>query len=184
MGEKQLKKIQKSIRITEKNEKLINTFEGENFNEKLDNALSYLQNDEAQRDLYNDIESLYKKRERLCEEIESLKSIKDHINEVFHALDELQWEFGKDIEGYKRRRVINEIINNHYKATPKSIELFMQLNDVTNRENTMKNIMQGHKRKNYVEYGEQAQKIVDELYWEFHAQELLKQNVKSAVQCR
>lgn len=164
-----------SIRFTEKEREIIESYCGCNFNAKLSNLLRDINSLDT---LQQDVRQLQYTREQLCRDIARLQDQKDLITDMFKAFEKLQKEYTgelNELTRFKKEQIRMQITKAGFTATEESIDKIYSLDRLTGERNSMKDILVGYKKRSYVDsYGIRAQKLVDELYQEFHNQDLAK----------
>ena len=174
-----LKSHRASIRISESQYNLIAAFKGKSFNDKLSNLLQfYLDYPSKHAQMEKEIESLTKQKEQLLKEIDTLKTNKQKLADVFQVFDSMLDETRQDMSINRINKMIRQ---SGYRPDVAIVENIKQLDKLTGHENSLKDIKKGHKEKSYSIICPEAQETADKVYSALHEQALAMERIRGRI---
>lgn len=166
----ELKSMRISGRISEEQYIFVDAFKGKSFNDKLSNLLQfYLEYPSKHAQMEREIEHLTETKLQLLKEIDALKMDKQKISDAFQMFDRMMEDTKRDLSVDRIQRMIR---HSGYRPTQQLITDIRQLDQLTGKENTLKDIKEGHKAQSYSSDQPEVQKLVDKVYGALHQQAL------------
>lgn len=163
-----LKSVRVSLRISEGHYNFIDAFKGKNFNDKFSNLLQfYLDYPSRHAQMEKEIADLTKQKEKLLREIDALKVNKQKVEEVFRTFDSMLDETRQDISSNRINKMIRQ---SGYRPDRSIVDNIKQLDNLTGRENSLRDIKKGCKEKSYSSICPEAQEAADKVYRALHEQ--------------
>lgn len=174
-----LKSCRASIRISEGHYNFIEAFKGKSFNDKLSNLLQfYLDYPSRHAQMEKEIANLTEQKAQLLREIDALKANKQKLTEVFQVFDQMLDETRQDIAGSRISKMIRQ---SGYRPDPVIVENIKQLDNLTGRENSLRDIKNGCNEKSYVGICPEAQEAADKVYQALHEQAVAMERINGRI---
>lgn len=162
------KSVRASIRLTPTANDFINNYQGKNFNDKLENLVNNVMkmND---GEIEKDIKELLDYRGTLYRDIKNLENIKSSLESLEQNITEFTERNGGGIS--------KMLTAAGYRTSKPLVHDILQLNRLTNKENTLNDISIAFKNRTYQNIQPDCQYLVDRIGQELKAQQLSMQRL-------
>lgn len=158
----------KSVRMTDKVYNYIMTADGEGFNQKFEKLVVYFMETEEEKRV--ELEILDKQIQKRRQELARLERGKQLMDNVLNSLQELQNTFTGELFHKSYTNIALMIRENEFIAKEELVKKIYRLNELTGKENTMKDLYKAYKEQLYNEYPEK-QGLVNDIVSAFQSQE-------------
>lgn len=168
MEQNENKSVRASIRLTPTTYEFVNSYKGKSFNDKFENLV---------RDIMNESKSL-NYRDSLYSDIQNLEKIKASLQNLEDSIaDFTNTKNHVELIEKNNPKISNMITAAGYRTSQSLIHNISQLNRLTKRENSIKDICGAYKNNTYETANPECQCLVDSIGQEFKVQQFRMQEL-------